>query len=464
MAHNKSELNVPASGGRSWWQHSQLYLKPRVASIFFLGFSSGLPFLLLLSTLTVWLTEAHISKTQIGLLAWVTVPYSLKFMWAPIVSQIHIPYLCDALGRRRGWLVATQLGLMVGILGLGLTHPESHLGWTAFWAAVVGLFSAWQDIWIESYRIDRLPEHYLGVGAGASVLGYRVGMLTSGAGALYLSNFFSWSIVYTIMAGFILLGLVTTLCSDDEQERDKLSRAWLGQAHCPKPKLSMTVWYQAFCEALKVLCQNHTMIAVLVFIFCFKACDAILNVMNLPFLIEMGFSKLEIVHVSKTFGISAMIVGGIMGGLFVNRCSLWKSLWVCACLQVTACLLFVAQAVVGHHIWLLVLTTGVENFTLGLSQIGLIAYLTQLCDKSYSITHFAILSSLASLARVLFSMGAGWLADQCSWVSFYGFATLLCLPSLLLLSCCSAKFGVRYYPRERPVKHALAETGHQSLR
>lgn len=430
---------------RRWIKALTIYADPRVFSIFFLGFSSGLPFLLILATLSVWLAEANISKTQIGILAWVTIPYSFKFMWAPLVDHFKIPYLSRFLGQRRGWILSSQVFLIIALLLLGFTNPKENLFITAACAFLVGICSASQDIAIEAYRIEILPRSLIGYGASASVLGYRLGMLVSGAGALYLAAFFeSWAITYTLMACCVLIGVIAILLSHEPQKnRTRRSQALPYKGLQTDKNLSKrfdAILIQPFIYFIK----RGDWVLILPFILLYKVGDTVLNTMSMPFLIEIGFSKVEIAHVAKTFGISAMIMGGIIGGILSHKFSLRQNLIFCTTLQLTASAFFMMQASMGHNIPFLFITMGVENLACGMSQVALISYLSTLCQQPNTATHYALLSSFASFSRVILSTAAGWLADQTVWSKFYIVISFGCLPALLIVLLASQHFNNLY--------------------
>lgn len=418
-----------------WLRTLNGYFEPRVVSIFFLGFSSGLPFLLILATFSVWLAESGISKTQIGILAWVTLPYSLKFLLAPFVDRYQIPFMCRFFGQRRGWMLTSQLCLMVVLVLLGVSNPSENLLLTSIFALTVGICSATQDIVIEAFRIEVLPKSWVGYGAGASVLGYRLGMLVSGAGALYLATFLeSWAITYAIMAGFVLVGIIATLMSKEPKHKKKslLHKSTISLA-LNQNKGGFHQLETLFLQPLLHFIKRKDWILILPFIVMYKVGDTVLNSMSMPFLIEIGFSKVEIAHVAKTFGISAMVIGGLIGGIFLTKYSLRRNLIICTSLQVIASIFFLLQAIMGHHVPFLFITMGIENLTCGLGQVALITYLSTLCEQPNTATHYAMLSSFASFSRVILSMIAGWLADQLIWPDFFTVITLGCLPGLLVL-------------------------------
>jgi PAT family beta-lactamase induction signal transducer AmpG len=405
-----------------WLYTARLYREPRVLGVLFLSFSSGLPFLLILATLHVWLKEVGVSKTTIGLFALVTLPYSLKFLWAPVLEQINIPFLGDVLGQRKGWMLASQLLLIPALILLGASNPSENILWTAMIALGVAFFSATQDILVEAYRVEILTGPEVGIGASMSNFGYRLGMWIAGAGALSLASYFDWNMVYKLMAACMGVGIIATLLSPDPP----LS-AYTQEKHQTLMHLK-----ENFRQTIAFLKNENDWPLIILFILSYKLADTALNVMSAPFLLEIGFSKLEIAHVAKSFGIGAMVVGGLFSGFLLSQRPLRQVLCVCAILQVFSSFMFSWQALVGHDIILLFSTIGLENFSCGLGAAAFIAYLSHLSHHRYAATHFALLTSFASLCRVFFSYGAGWIADHVSWLSYFTLAALACGPFLFL--------------------------------
>ncbi len=417
----------------NWADFTESTIKLKLITIFFLGFSSGLPFLLLLSTLSVWLAESGVTKTKIGLFAWITISYTGKFLFAPIIDSMKIPFLFQYLGQRRSWMLLSQVLLAVSLLLLGHTDPSKNILLTVVAAFIVGFFSAIQDIVIEAYRIEILDKSKIGIGASIAVLGYRLGMLFSGAGAIYISAYFhSWTISYNVMAFCMLVGILTTLLAT---EPDYM------YAH-DKYTASDKWFFSIIVRPLKYLTINNQWKTIIIFILFYKFADTVLNVMSIPFLLEMGFSKVEIAHVAKTFGMVAMLCGGIIGGIYLGYNCLWRLLVLSTILQFLAACLFVEQAYVGYNLPLLFVTMGIENFTCGLAQVALMAYFSRLCSRPYTAVHYAILTSFASFVRVSFSMLAGWLADCFIWENFYSIVCLSCIFSMVILHCCNKHFSL----------------------
>lgn len=409
----------------TWRSAARAYQEPRVLAVLFLGFSSGLPFLLTLATLHVWLLEVGMSKTAVGVFAFVTLPYAFKFLWAPFLDRVNFPFFGAVFGRRKGWMLASQIGLILSLLFLGSTHPQETPWLTATAAFLVAMCSATQDIVVEAYRIEALQVYDWGPGAGASSFGYRLGMWVSGAGALYLASCFSWFSVYALMAGCVFVGIVTTLLTQEPEAHEVPSE----KAPIHPPLRIRDFWVQP----LQKLISRPEIGLSVAFIFLYKIGDTVLNTMTMPFLLEVGFSKVEIAHVAKSFGITAAVAGSLIAGLLLASRPLVSNLMLCAFLQVLASLMFMMQASIGHHLPCLFLSIGLENMACGMGTTAYLVYLSSRCMRPFTATHFALLCSFGSLCRVIFSCFAGWLADHTTWETFYLLSAFACLPCVMLL-------------------------------
>jgi len=357
-----------------------------------------------------------------------------------MVDRLKLPLLSKPLGQRRSWALLSQGILIFMLLGLGFSNPKDYILETALWAFGVSFCSAIQDIVIEAYRIEIIDEDQQGSAASSTYLGYRLGMMMSGAGALFLAATFSWQTAYIVMACFIGIGILTTLFSPSPKTLVFSPAPHLSLQHITSRNRFWEWLKSTYGPPLQELLRSYDWRVVLAFIFFYKVGDTALNVMNTPFLVELGFSKLEIAHVAKLFGISAMIAGGFMGGLFLNRFGILSGLILCASLQLLSSMMFIIQALVGYNLSVLVITIGVENLTCGLGAAAFIAYLSSLCSAPHTATHFALLSSFGSFARILLSIGAGFLADILPWPLFFTFTTFACLPCLILLFYASDHF------------------------
>ena len=429
---------------RGWLNAAAVYADRRVLAVLFLGFSSGLPLALTTGTLAIWMARAGVDKTTIGLFALVGLPYTLKFLWAPLIDRVPVPLLTRALGRRRGWLIATQLVLMAAIVALGNARPLADPAMVALLALVVAFCSASQDIVVDAYRIDVLTNHQQGAGAAMIQAGYRLGMLASGAGALFLADLTgSWFRVYAVMAALVTVGVIAVLASPepggDHAADDAAVRARASEIARRRPGLSPALAATAARLERAVIApfadftRRRGWLTVLAFILLYKFGDAFAGVMANPFYVEMGFTNIEIASVSKLFGLAATLAGVFAGGVFVSRYGTMSSLLVCGVLQMLSNLMFAVPAMVGHSVPLLALTIAIENFTGGMASAAFVAYLSGLCHAAYTATQYALLTSFMAFGRTVLSSSGGWFADHLDWVNFFLLSTVVALPGLALL-------------------------------
>ena len=408
---------------KRWIEALAVYRDPRMVAILFLGFSSGLPLALTTGTLAIWLARSGVDKTTIGLFALVGLPYTLKFVWAPVIDRAPVPLLTRLLGRRRGWLIATQGALMAATLALGSLDVAAAPATAALLALVVAFVSASQDIVVDAYRIDILDERQQGAGAAATQFGYRLGMLASGAGALLLADRMPWSAVYAVMAALVGVGVTAVLLAPEPEAPSERGPggSWLG-------------WIErAVIAPFADFLARPGWVAILMFILLYKFGDAFAGVMANPFYVEMGFTNSEIAGVSKVFGLGATLAGVAIGGAMVGRWGAMPSLLVCGVLQMLSNLMFALQAVVGHSVAMLGLTIAVENLSGGMGSAAFVAYLSGLCHLAYTATQYALLSSFMAFGRTALASTGGWLADRVDWVSFFVVSTAVAVPGLVLL-------------------------------
>ncbi len=422
MADGPAPLAAPAG----WREAAAVYLERRVLIVFAMGFASGLPLALSAGTLAIWLTEAGVTLTAIGLFAAVGTPYSVKFLWAPLIDRVPLPVLGKWLGRRRSWMVLIQLLLMAAIAVLGLTRPAEAPYVTALAALAVAFLSASQDVVIDAYRIEILTPGQQGAGAAATQAGYRVGMIVSGAGALYLvDSGLSWSAVYAVMAVLLIAGLVVALRAPEPAAAPAPRRA----TFAAQLRDAVTSPFAEFFARNGV----QTALLVLVFILLYKLGDAFAGVMANPFYVKIGFSLSEIATVSKIFGVAATLAGVFLGGVAVARYGVLWSLFGCGVLQMLSNLMFAAQAAIGPEVSFLVLTIGIENLSGGLGSAAFVAYLSLLCNTRYTGTQYALFSSFMAVGRTWLSASSGYVADQTDWVTFFIISTVIALPGLIMV-------------------------------
>jgi PAT family beta-lactamase induction signal transducer AmpG len=334
------------------------------------------------------------------------------------MDRVRLPLLTARFGRRRGWALLIQFLLALAILALGLTDPATDLTRVAICAIVVAFLSASQDIVIDAYRVELLDKDEQGAGAAATQIGYRVGMLASGAGALYLAQYFSWTAAYGVMAVLILLSMIVIVATREPHSPPAVRGAWL-----------MTTVVAPFADFAK----RRYWLLILIFVVLYKFGDALAGVMSGPFYIELGFEKSEIASVTKVFGVIASIVGVSLGGAAVYRWGLMRAVFICGALQMVSNLMYLVQLWAGHDLGMLAVTIAAENITGGMASAAFVAYLSSLCSPAFTATQYALLSALAAIARTLLASSGGFFADHLGWGSFFVLATACCVPGLALL-------------------------------
>jgi PAT family beta-lactamase induction signal transducer AmpG len=414
-----------------------VYLKRRVLIVMFLGFSSGLPLALSGSTLLVWMTEAKVNLGTIGLFALVGTPYTIKFLWAPMIDALDVPVLSRRFGRRRGWLLLSQFLLIAAIVFLGACDPSVSAPLVAVGALLVAAASATQDIIVDAFRVESLDESEQAAGMASYVAAYRIGMLASTAGALFLVTGFqsfgfdhqaAWTASYVTMAALVVIGIATTLYAA-EPEKSAAANAM----HARENRLQRVI--EAAVGAFADFLSRDLAFAALAFVVLFKFTDALSGAMTAPFVIDLGFSRNEYAAIIKGLGLAATLIGGFAGGFVARAFSLPASLWIGGLLQSLANLAFSLQAVLGHDIvWLTVAIT-IENFTSAIGTVIFVAYLSALCrNPLHTATQYALLTALAAFGRTYLSSGAGFLAAAAGWAWFFAICAAAGLPALGLLA------------------------------
>jgi PAT family beta-lactamase induction signal transducer AmpG len=414
-----------------------VYLKPRVLVIMFLGFSSGLPLALSGSTLFVWMTEAGVNLGTIGLFALVGTPYTIKFLWAPLIDALDVPLLTRRFGRRRGWLLLSQFLLMAAIVFLGLCNPSISPFPVAIGALLVATASATQDIVVDAFRVESLDETEQAAGMASYVAAYRIGMLVSTAGALFLVSGFqglglaynaAWSAGYAVMAVLVLLGVATTFVAHEPAQS---ANAVAAQARETSLQRVVEAAIGAFSEFL----SRDLAFAALAFVILFKFTDALSGAMTAPFVIDLGFSRNEYAAIIKGVGLAATLIGGFAGGSLARAYSLPASLWIGGLAQGFANLAFSWQAVLGHNTAWLTFAIIAENFTSAVGTVIFVAYLSALCrNPLHTATQYALLTALAAFGRTYLSSAAGFIAAATGWAWFFAICAVAGLPALLLLA------------------------------
>ena len=443
-----------------------VYLQRRVLIVMFLGFSSGLPLALSGSTLAIWMRESGVNLGTIGLFALVGTPYTIKFAWAPLIDALDVPILSRLLGRRRGWLLLSQFLLIAAIVFLALCDPARSAFVVALGAVLVATASATQDIVVDAFRIESLDESEQAAGMASYVAAYRIGMLASTAGALFIVSAFqgagldhqaAWTAGYIVMAALVAIGIATTLMGT-EPEQSAAAEATHAKESAPWRVADAAIG--AFSEFLS---RDMAWVA-LAFVVLFKFTDALSGAMTGPFVIDLGFSRNEYAAIIKGVGLAATLIGGFAGGFVARAFSLPASLLLGGVLQSLANLAFSWQAVVGLNAAWLTFAIIAENFTSAIGTVIFVAYLSALCrNPLHTATQYALLTALAAFGRTYLSAGAGYIAHATGWVWFFVICALAGLPALALLGWLQRR---RHFdglgPADAPAPAPLSEPAKES--
>jgi PAT family beta-lactamase induction signal transducer AmpG len=438
MTASPETTSAPARS--SFAETLAVYLKPRVLIVMLLGFSGGVPIVLIGSSLQAWMTKSGIDIRTIGLFAAVALPYNIKFLWAPLVDSLDVPLLSRLLGRRRGWLMFSQILLMAAITLLGLSDPTISALIVAIAALAVATAAATQDIVIDAFRVESLPESEQAVGIASYVAAYRIGSLVAGAGALYLvagfqrwgfSDQSAWTACYIVMAALILVGVIATLLAR-EPERSATAEA-VGKTPARDNLIKRAFW--SAVDSFRDFLSRHLAFGVLAFVVLFKLADALALALLTPFSLSLGFSLTEVATIRNGVGFIASLLGGFVGSFVARALPLSVSLWVGAVLQTVMILAFCWQAVAGKDLAILSVTTTIEFFFDAIGTVIFVAYLSALCKNPlYTATQFALLTALAALGRNAFSLGSGYVVHAIDWFWYFIICMISGLPALAVLA------------------------------
>jgi PAT family beta-lactamase induction signal transducer AmpG len=418
-----SRINEPHA--RTNWRHAvAAYTEPRVLQVLALGFASGLPFLLTYSTLSAWLATGGVRRAAIGTFALVATPYTFKFLWAPLIDRVPPPL---PLGRRRGWGVTIQILLIGAILCLGLCDPKHNLPRMAALAVLVAFLSASQDIVIDAWRVESLNRDQQGPGAAMITAGYRIAMLVSGAGGLFIAAYAGWFAAYATMAALVGVGLLVFLLGPEPKVLTQTSNVAASGWEAIRHAFATSV-----IGPFRDFMHRPLWPVILIAIFGYKLGEAMAGVMSTPLYISLGFSLPEIATASKLFGFFSIVTGALLGGVVTTRYGILRSLILCGILQSVGNLFFVLQAIEGHRIGYLALCVTAENLTGGMALTALVTYLSSLCSPGFTATQYALLASLASLGRTVVASSGGVLSEKIGWVRFFLLTSIVGLPALVL--------------------------------
>ena len=389
------------------------YLEKKMLITLSMGFVSGVPLLLTITLLQAWLTDEGISKSTIGLFALVGLPYSLKFIWAPIFDHITL----TKLGRRRSWLLITQISLIISIIFLGMADPSMNV---AILATLVAFSSASQDIVIDAYRRESLSDEEQTIGASAYVLGYRIGALAAGAGGLILADYMTYQMVYAFMSVVMIYGVIITIIAKEPEQHYE-------------PSGFAAAIYKPFIEFFNRHASITVPVLILLFILLYKIGDTMAHSLSTNFYLDIGFTKTEIGAVVKFFGLFATLIGAFAGGLISLKIGLFKSLFIFGVFQAIATLGFSILAFVGSNIYLLITVISLENLAAGMGYTAYLAFIANMTNKRFTATQFALMTALMSLPRTLFSGSSGFLVEMMDWELYFVFCSLIAFPALIIL-------------------------------
>ncbi len=407
----------------------------------FLGFSAGLPFLLIFSTLSTWLREAGVERSTIGFFSWLGITFSIKVLWAPIVDRTPLPWLTRRLGRRRAWLLPAQIAVALGLLGIAASDPTRDLLYIALFGLVIAFASATQDVALDAYRIEAVEKELQGAMSASYILGYRLALLAAGAGALYIAAFVSWPAAYAAMAVCMGVGILTVLLVKEPESNASFLTDWrvrleemraegIGYAERAERFLKDYV-IAPFMDFIRR--HGWLALAILAFIGVYRLSDITMGVMANPFYIDLGFSKEEIANVSKLFGFFMTIAGAFIGGVLVARFGILRPLLLGAVMVAGTNLLFAWLSTQGADVAYLAITVSADNLSGGLAGSAFIAYLSSLTNSAYTATQYALFSSLMTLPGKFLGGFSGIVVDEAGYTSFFIYASALGLPAIILV-------------------------------
>ena len=428
---------------RSWVSTLRVYLEPASLRMLALGFSAGLPLLLVLGTLSFWLREAGVNRTTIGYLSWVGLAYAFKWVWSPLVDRMSLPWLTRGLGRRRSWLLLSQLAIMVGLIGMAFNDPQQAINPIVWCALAVAVGSATQDIALDAFRIESADTDHQAALAATYQTGYRLAMIWAGAGVLWLAaraqgdaagyEHHAWQVAYCVMAVSMLVGCITVLCSREPDPRPL------------PPARNVREWLRgALLDPFADFVHRYRWQAVLVLglIAVYRISDVVMGIMANPFYVDMGFSKDEVAAVTKVFGVVMTLLGAFIGGAMAMRWGVMRVLMLGAILSAASNLLFAWLAMRGHDLMGLTFVVSADNLAGGIASAAFIAYLSSLTNVQYSATQYALFSSMMLLAPKWLAGFSGQFVDTWGYVPFFVGTAALGVPVLVLVAL-AAKIKIR---------------------
>ena len=407
--------DAPANG-RQQESLKQAILNRRMLICVFTGFTSGLPLYILFQLVPAWLRVEGVGLKEIGFFALVQIPYAWKFLWSPVIDRFTLPFL----GHRRGWMLVMQLVLLVSIATLGFLKPGISIWTIAYLSAAIAFFSASQDIVLDAYRRELLPDVELGLGNTIHVQAYRLSGLVPGALALILADHMAWHSVFIIVALFMCIGIGMTLVIDE------------AIANPDPPKTMVDAVIEPFKEFIQRRGLNSALL-ILLFLFCYKLGDSMATALQSPFYIDVGFSLTQIGTIAKFASLVAAIFGGLVGGVLMIKLGINRALWLFGIVQIVSILGFAVLSEVGANPWVLGVTVSLEYLGVGLGTAAFVAFIARSTNPMFAATQFALLTAVASLPRILASSVTGVIVERVGWTNFFLLCTALAIPGMLLL-------------------------------
>ncbi len=437
-----------------WLPAFRIYTHPRVLGMLSLGFSAGLPLLLILGTLSFWLREAGIDRSTIGYFSWIGLAYGFKWMWSPLVDRLSLPLLTQLLGRRRAWILLSQVLITIALVGMANTDPLENLTHMVFFALAVAFASATQDIALDAYRIEAVALRLQGAMAATYQAGYRLAMILASAGVLWIAaavdpsettyDYSPWRTAYLVMAASMAVGIITTLIIREPEvpvtrlisENEDHAKRAIAHWNLNEQLTQILAWlYGAIVAPFRDFIVRHHQRALLILalIAVYRISDVVMGVMSNPFYVDMGYTKDEVATVSKVYGVIMTIVGAALGGVLIAKIGIMRTLFLGAVLSAATNLLFVWLAGRGHDVAGLVFTISADNLSAGIATSAFIAYLSGLTNSAYSATQYALFSSVMLLLPKFIAGFSGNFVDTYGYASFFTATALLGLPVLVLV-------------------------------
>lgn len=419
------------------------YCNHNIGSRFFLGFSCGVPFLLTLTILDLWLKDCGVSNTAIGLFSLLHWPFTLKFLWAPFIDRLNFPILSKKFGRRKGWALASHILLFLGLTGMSCCNLETSLFQLILCACIVAFADGCQDMSLYAYQLDKAKEKMLGPIAGVFIFGYRIGMFFSKCISLYLAYYFGWNAAYSIMAFSIFLCTFLIFHIDEPhvvktKNEKQISDMVKSYEQGIKSKIQFirvlkTTIFECLVCPFRFFMKRDEWKKLIAVVVLFRAGDIMAHKMAKPFYVDLGFSMLEIANVVQVFGTIATLIGGIVGGYLIKNFGIRITMFYSAMAHAFSCFAYVALSVAGHNIHMLYFTIFIENVTGGTMGTSFIAFLYSLCDKKYCATQYALLWAFYDCGGAVYRMTSGAIADAIGWTNYFLFIPVMFIPSMLIL-------------------------------